>query len=176
MRENLRVKHFKNGNPTTNITSLSAWTSQTNEAYCDYNNDSNNVNPYGRLYNWYAASDSRGICPDGWHVPTSTEWFALLTYLGDSSLAGGKLKETGTTHWNTPNTGATNESGFTGLPAGARYLDLDFHYMGDGAGLWSSTPSGSAMAVKIGMNYLYPNAARDVRVKTEGYSVRCLRD
>lgn len=94
---------------------------------------------YGRLYNWYTVEDSRNICPEGWHVPTDSEWALLEDYLGGSEIAGGKLKEGGTSHWVNPNAGATNESGFTALPGAARYRDgfvTDIGYFGN---WWSSS-------------------------------------
>jgi uncharacterized protein (TIGR02145 family) len=92
------------------------------------------------LYNWYAATDSRNIAPTGWHVPTDAEWITLTTYLGGESVAGGKMKEAGTTHWLSPNTDATNECGFTATPGGGRILQPGvFDALGDGGSYWSST-------------------------------------
>ena len=109
---------------------LTEWTNHTNGAYCNYNNNILNVTTYGRLYNWYAVEDERGLAPNGWHIPTDDEWKQLEMYFGMSQEEadktgyrgtdeGGKLKETGTKHWGTPNKGATNETGFTALPGGA---------------------------------------------------------
>ncbi len=121
MAEDLRVTHYPNGDPIPNVTDNTAWgnlgDNNTDDAYCFYNND--NTTDYGALYTYAAAigdnwardnADGQGVCPDGWHLPTVAEWQELVNYLGGSSVAGGKLKETGTTHWNSPNTGATNES------------------------------------------------------------------
>jgi len=120
MVENLKVTKYRNGESISNITDASQWSNLTAGAYCNYENIAANVTDYGRLYNWYAVSDSRNIAPAGWHVPTDTEWTTLTTFLGGESVSGGKMKETGTTHWNTTNSTVDNSSGFTGLPGGNR--------------------------------------------------------
>jgi uncharacterized protein (TIGR02145 family) len=118
MVENLKTTKYRNGDPIPNVTG-NAWAALTTGAYCWYNNDAATYKAtYGALYNWYAVADSRNIAPTGWHVPTDAEWTTLTTFLGGESVAGGKLKETGTNHWTSPNTGATNETGFTALPGG----------------------------------------------------------
>ena len=116
MTENLKVTHYRNGDPIPNITNNTDWDYCSTGAYCDYNNDVNNSTIYGRLYNWHACSDSRNIATIGWHVSTSADWYNL----GLTNDAGGKLKEAGTSHWHSPNTGETNETGFTALPGGCR--------------------------------------------------------
>jgi len=149
MAENLKVTRYRNGDPIPNITDNHTWVDLSTGAYCNYNNDISNVATYGRLYNWYAVDESRNIAPAGWHVPTDDEWKQLEIYLGMSPTEadethwrgtdeGGKLKETGTTHWYSPNTGATNESGFTALPGGYR-VSGGFSSLGFGAYFWSST-------------------------------------
>ena len=120
MVENLKVTKYRNGDLIPIVTDNTQWGSLTTSAYCNYNNDANNASICGRLYNWYAATDARDISPPGWHVASFNDFDILITYLGGDSLAGGKMRETGTVHWGTPNTTATNESGFTGLPAGCR--------------------------------------------------------
>ncbi len=107
MAENLKTTKYKDGSEIPNITNNG-----------DYDNNPANSETYGRLYNWYTVDDDKGVCPEGWHVPDDAEYTVLTDYLGGESVAGGKMKETGTEHWNSPNTGATNESGFTGLPRG----------------------------------------------------------
>jgi len=119
MAENLKVTHYRNGNTILHIIDWFSWFTLTG-AYCEYDNDVNNVAVYGRLYNWYAVNDSRYIAPVGWHVPSDAEWLTLVDYLGGDTVADGKMKEIGTTHWVSPNTGATNESGFSALPGGYR--------------------------------------------------------
>jgi len=121
MAENLKTTHYANGDAIPDGTGAGDISGETDPKYWfAYVDDLNNVTTYGRLYTWYTVIDSRNVCPDGWHVPTDTEWTTLTDYLGGTSVAGGKLKETGTTHWTTPNTGATNETGFTALPGGYR--------------------------------------------------------
>lgn len=121
MAENLKVTHYRNGKPIPLVTdNNTAWDTLNTPAYCYYNNDKNNIAIYGCLYNIYAMSNSSNICPKGWHIPSDDEWMELATYLGGARVAGGKMKEAGTKHWTEPNEGATNESGFTALPAGIR--------------------------------------------------------
>jgi uncharacterized protein (TIGR02145 family) len=120
MAENLKTTKYRNGEPISNLTAAADWNASTSGAYSWYNNDITNKATYGALYNLYAIKDSRGIAPVGWHVPTIDEAVTLENYLGGGFVAGGKLKETGVTHWVGPNKGATNESGFTALPGGIR--------------------------------------------------------
>jgi uncharacterized protein (TIGR02145 family) len=117
---NLDVTTFRNGDPIPEVTDPSAWIGLTTPAWCYYNNNSANGTTYGKLYNWYAVSDPRGLAPVGYHIPSSTEWSILINYLGGDVVAGGELKETGFCHWESPNTGATDSSGFTALPGGQR--------------------------------------------------------
>src|SRR5690554_323226 len=146
-----------------------------------------NYNTYGVLYNWPAAmngaassttnpSGVQGVCPDGWHLPSDAEWTELTDYLGGASVAGGKLKETGTTHWNSPNTGATNETGFTALPGGYRDGDGAFDFVGDRGYWWSATESNADSAGTRFMYYYYSYVYRNYYDKELGFSVRCLRD
>ena len=177
MIENLKVTHYRNGEPISNLTNNNDWTNTTSGAYCYYNNDPDNADTYGALYNWYAVDDSRNIAPPGWHVPTDDEWQTLVDYLGGSSVAGGKMKETGTTHWNIPNTGATNESGFTALPGGDRYGSSGhFNNIGYDAYFWSSTENSSNNAWLRELNYNNSGVYHYYNNKKYGFSVRCLRD
>jgi uncharacterized protein (TIGR02145 family) len=181
MAENLKVTHYRNGDPIPNITSDSDWTSLTTGARCDYDNDADNVPVYGRLYNWYAVDDSRGIAPEGWHVPTDAEWQILVDYLGGSSVAGGKMKATGTIEegtglWYHPNEGATNESDFSALPGGYRHLDGNFYYLGSYAYFWSSTEYSSYLAWYRLLSYYNSDVYRNYDLKQLGFSVRCVRD
>ena len=127
MAENLKVTHYRNGEEIPNITDNTEWANLTSGAYCDYDNNPNNVATYGRLYNWYSIEDSRDLAPDGWHVPSRDEWQTMIEYLGGDGIAGGKLKESGTEHWLSPNEGATNESGFSALPSGMRGDNAHFY-------------------------------------------------
>ncbi len=186
MAENLKVTHYRNGDPILSVTD-STWSVLTSGAYCGYNNGVNNVATYGMLYNWYAVADPRNIAPEGWHVPTDEEWKQLEMYLGMSQAQadetgwrgtdeGGKLKEAGTTHWSSPNIGATNESGFSALPGGRRNTNGSFYYMGFVAYFWSSTEEGSDY---VWLRYLIYGSSRVYRYNTSkhyGFSVRCVRD
>jgi uncharacterized protein (TIGR02145 family) len=128
MGENLKTTKYRNGDLIrTTIPATKGIESEPTAKYqWAYDGNESNVATYGRLYTWYAVTDKRNVCPTGWHVPTDIEWTTLTTYLGGVRVAGGKLKETGTTHWQYPNTGATNETGFTALPSG--YRDSDGTY------------------------------------------------
>jgi uncharacterized protein (TIGR02145 family) len=177
MAENLKVTHYRNGVQIPNVTDGSSWNNLNTGAFCWYNNDAAaNANIYGALYNWYAVNDSRNIAPTGWHVASNAEWSTLVNFLGGQSIAGGKLKETGTTHWQNPNTGADNSSGFTALPGGYRYFNGTFYTIGYTGYWWNSTeyiPSDAwyweMFSVNIGLNNLSFN-------KGVGLSVRCIMD
>ncbi len=186
MSENLKVTHYQNDASIPHVTYDGTWFGLTTGAYCNYDNDTTNVTIYGRLYNWYAAVDSRNIAPAGWHVPTDDEWKELEMYLGMSQAQanstgwrgtdeGGKLKETGTTHWYPPNTGATNSSGFTALPCGGRSRSGLFYGGGLDGYWWSSTVSGS-YAWPRRLYYPSSQVYRDLYDKRFGFSIRCIRD
>ena len=177
MAENLKVTHYNNGEEIPNITNNGDWSGLSTGAYGDYDNNPTNSETYGRLYNWFAVDDDRGVCPEGWHVPSDNEYTVLTDYLGGESVAGGKMKEAGLEYWNSPNAGATNESGFTGLPAGYRfYNNGTYGNMGDLGYFWSSSESSSNYAwfrllhYNSSLVYRYSNNRRD------GISVRCLED
>jgi len=140
--------------------------------YWAYDNDNSNVETYGYLYDWETALD---VCPTGWHLPSDAEWTQLTDYLGGESLAGGKLKETGTTHWNSPNTGATNETGFTALPGGYRNSNGNFYDIEKTAGFWSSTEYGTSAWSRT-LFYDYDLVNRYYYNQDIGFSVRCVRD
>lgn len=187
MAQNLKITHYRNGDPIPNVTDAGTWYWLSTGAYCDYNNDPGNVETYGRLYNWNAVDDSRSIAPEGWHVPTDSEWKQLEMYLGMSQAEadatgqrgtdeGGKLKEMGTMHWNSPNTGATNESGFTALPGGYRSNGGNFGNVGVTAYFWCSTELGSVSAWARLLGYSYSKVYRQHYNKQDGFSVRCVRD
>ncbi|MDF1546840.1 MAG: fibrobacter succinogenes major paralogous domain-containing protein [Bacteroidales bacterium] len=138
MAENLKTTKYHNGDAIPEVTGITEWGDLTTSAYCNYDNNAASATTYGRLYNWYAVNDSRNIAPSGWHIPTDADWETLKTYLGGSDLAGGKLKEAGTGHWQSPNLGATNESGFNALPGGVRGLNGIFGYIGIFSIWWSA--------------------------------------
>jgi uncharacterized protein (TIGR02145 family) len=183
MAENLKVTKY-NDNATVdipNVTGEAAWTGLTTPAYCWYNNNAAAYKAtYGALYNWYtvdaASNGGKNVCPAGWHVPTDAEWTTLTNYLGGESIAGGKLKEIGTTHWTSPNTGATDETGFTAIPGGARNYDGTFRNIGNYAGWWSATEFGPSSAWSRSLYYNDTDVNTTDDYKKDGLSVRCLKD
>lgn len=146
-----------------------------------------NYATYGVLYNWTAAMDGeassttnpsgiQGVCPAGWHLPSDAEWTELTDYLGGTIVAGGKLKETGTTHWASPNYEATDETGFTALPGGSRFEDGEFGYVGSDGCWWSATEGSASSAWGRGMYDKYGDVDIKYDFKEVGFSVRCVRD
>ena len=178
MTKNLDVSTYRNGVVIPKVTDAATWANLTTGAWCYYNNDSvNYAAVYGKLYNYAAVVDPRGIAPAGWHVPSDAEWTTLEICLGGSSYAGGTMKELGYTHWLSPNTGATNSSGFAGLPGGSRYIDGTFYLIGNNGNWWSSTETNSTSYVwSRNLDYNLSNVFNNANFKTNGFSVRCLRD
>jgi uncharacterized protein (TIGR02145 family) len=176
MAENLRTTKYRNNTPITNITDNTQWQNNTTGTWSYYNNDATYNSPYGKLYNWYAVVNSNGICPAGWHVPTDAEWTTLTTFLGGQSVRGGKMKSVGTQYWISPNTGATNTSGWSGLPGGNRRGNGLFNGIGDYGDWWSSTEVSTDGAWSRSLLYLNGFVFRNYYNKTFGFSVRCLRD
>lgn len=175
MEKNLEVTTYRNGDLIPEVTDATAWSNLTTGAWCWYNNDPANGAIYGKLYNWYAVADSRGLCPSGWHVPTLAEWTTLLTTLGGDAVAGGKLKST-STRWTSPNTSAANSSGFTALPGGYRYYFAPFNMLSNNGCWWSATEYNGTVSTYLLLGYNYGNAYLFNGDKKYGYSVRCLRD
>ncbi len=174
MQENLKTTHYRDGSPITNVTDNATWTGLTTEAYCWYNNDIGNKNIYGALYNYYAVSDSRRLCPAGWHVPSDSEWNTLATYLGGEDIAGAKLKEVGTLHWVSTNTETTNESGFTALPSGCRQSGY-FTALTTYIDLWSYTSFDATVWYRY-INTGSNSFTKSTCGKSLGFSVRCVKD
>lgn len=184
MAENLRTTKYNNNADIPLVTGNQEWASLTTPAYSWYNNDeSANKSTYGALYNWYAINTGN-LCPTGWHVPLSTEWTILINYLGGEASAGGKLKEAGLSHWATPNTGATNQSGFTALPAGVRhnvYVPVYSYGIFDELNLstWFTAidEASPVFAYWLNLTNITGDAIlRNSAPKNVGFSVRCLRD
>jgi uncharacterized protein (TIGR02145 family) len=181
MSENLNVETFRNGDPILHAKTAEEWEKagkNKQPAWCYYDNrsvqnDPENGENYGKLYNWYAVADSRGLAPKGWHIPTDDEWTVLTNFLGGEQGAGAMLKSK--TGWSNNGNG-TNSSGFNGLPAGYRFYDGSFGYFGEYGYWWSSTEYDSNHPWFRFLYYLYDNASRDSFMKEFGYSVRCLRD
>jgi uncharacterized protein (TIGR02145 family) len=178
--ENLKTTRFNDNTPITLITT-GYWQSNY-PVYCWYKNDEAKYkSDYGALYN-YAAVNSysdKNVCPAGWHVPTDKEWTTLTTYLGGESVAGGKMKETGTSHWLAPNNEATNESSFAALPGGTTNFNWGFNFIGQTGSWWSSDQGiinyGYYLTIRTIYSY-YGYVERTIADKFDGYSVRCLRD
>lgn len=176
--ENLNTLRFANGDSILEIKSDFEWENASKNkqpAWCYYNNDPSNGVIYGKLYNWYAVADSRGLCPIGTHVPTDIEWTILENILG-ASIAGGQMKEKGLYHWENPNEGATNQSGFTGLPGGYRSNKGSFKNVGNFGYWWSSTQFSDDKAYD---HYLYYDSNGTFKFKDDkanGFSIRCVKD
>lgn len=178
MGENLKTTKYSNGDSigTTTPANLNISGQSTPKYQWAYGGIEGNVATYGRLYTWYAVTDSRNICPTGWHVPTNDELTTLITNFGADSISGAKLKETSTTHWKSPNTGATNESGFTALPGGYRGYEGSFYYLGYTGYWWSAMESDAANAWYRGLYYNNKTVHSLSNSKKVGFAVRCLRN
>ena len=181
MKENLKTTKYNDGASIPLVTLNTDWSALTTPAYCWYNNDAATYkDTYGALYNWYvtdaASNGNKNVCPANWHVPSDAEWTTLTNYLGGESVSGGKLKETGTSHWQSPNTGATNESGFSALAGGTRYTSGTFDIIGVYGYWWSSTATSPTFAYYRNLLYNYSYIYRYDYNKRTGSSVRCLRD
>jgi uncharacterized protein (TIGR02145 family) len=181
MMENLRVTRYQNGDiigtTTPAIKDISAESAPKYQWAYKETTSQDSIKTHGRLYTWYAATDSRIICPLGWHVPSDAEWATLTSYLGGDSVAGAKMKEAGTSHWNSPNKGADNSSGFTGLPSGMRHSNGSFDYMGLYAYWWSSTPNNASTAWMRPLSYTSIDAGRSSFFnKRDGFCVRCIQN
>ncbi|MEY2937427.1 MAG: hypothetical protein RL062_16 [Bacteroidota bacterium] len=189
MKDNLAVSKYRNGDVIPHVFSATTWYNTTIGGYGTYGNLAANNTKYGKLYNWYTVNDSRGVCPTGWHVPTDAEWTTFINYLdatavgGDNpnNIAGGKMKSTGTLQantglWNTPNTSATNLSGFAGLPGGNRDFGGGYYNINT-FGYWWAT--NEANSVNAWGRYLANDdfaVSRDSFDKHSGFSIRCLKD
>jgi uncharacterized protein (TIGR02145 family) len=179
MAENLKTTKYRNGTAIPDVPDSAQWGNLTTGAYCDYHNLSSEGNQYGHLYNWYAATDSLNLCPVGWHVPTDAEWTILDNFLGGDSIAGGKLKENCLTRWASPNTGATNFSGFTALCANFRTASGSWSLAPNNdhdGNFWTSTSSNPGMAWFRGLRYCYKDVFIAPCIFKAGYSVRCVKD
>lgn len=177
MDRNLRVTHYNNGVKIPKVTNGAIWITLTSGAYNWQNNDSvSNAETYGALYNWY-TTNSGNLCPAGWHVPSDNDWTVLTTFLGGLDISGGKLKETGTTHWVTPNTGATNDVGFTALPGGSfGGSDGVFHDFGKFGYWWSATKTSDDWAYVRRLGFMETSVTRSTYLTRGGFSVRCIKD
>ncbi len=188
MAENLRTTHYRNGDPIPNITDNTQWGMQTAGACCSYKNtkDVDSIATHGLLYNGYAVTDSRGLAPEGWHIPTDIDWATLIFFVdgGDgyadingSSIAGGRIKEAGTLHWGRANKG-DNSSGFTAIPGGERNAnDGVFWFISYSGIYWSSTEYISNLTLFVrDMSPDFQGITRSQIPLKQGISVRCVKD
>ncbi len=188
MAEDLKVTRYSNGDTIANVTSNTEWENLTTGAYCYYDNNSSYAADYGALYNWYAVNDSRNIAPAGWHSPTDEEWKELEMYLGMSQTdaenvgyrgtdEGDQLKESGISHWASPNEGATNSCGFTARPSGCRNINTGFFVsIGNYAYYWTATEYFEYGAWRRILAFDFSGVNRSNGYKHYGFSVRCVKD
>ena len=177
MAENLRTTKFRNGEPIPKVIANNSWTNLSTGAYCWYNNDDKaNKITYGALYNWFAIDDKRNIAPIGWHIPSNKEWAIFVAFLKGDQHAGGALKETLTSHWSDPNSGATNSSGFSALPGGYRSKDGTFKNLNVCGAWWVNTE----YTKSLGWYWYVDNVSSAIHnvstYKNCGFSIRCIKD
>ena len=176
---NLDVSRYRNGDLIPEVQDPNEWRYLKSGAWCYYNNDPIYGAIYGKLYNWYAVNDPRGLAPDGYHIPSDFEWSIITAYLGGDFVAGDKMKETGIDHWHSPNERATNESGFTGLPGGIRNYNGDFFNINFSGNWWSSSKNldipnwAYSSYIDYDFSIAFINKNTD---KPNGLSVRCIKD
>jgi uncharacterized protein (TIGR02145 family) len=177
LNENLKTTKFSDGSSIPNVTADITWANLSTSAFCWFNNDAVTYKAtYGALYNWYTVNSGK-LCPAGWHVPSDGEFSVLTDLLGGLTVAGGKMKEVGTAHWTDPNTGATNESGFTSLAAGQRHTDGSFGDLGFAAIFWTSTPYNDVKPWYYSNWYTNAMAGRGNGTwNNVGLSIRCVKD
>jgi uncharacterized protein (TIGR02145 family) len=172
MAEDLKTTRYNDGTAISYVKGDLEWKNLRSEAYCWYNNDKSNKTVYGALYNWYTTNTGK-LCPAGWHVPTDSEWETLISYCGGWEVAGGKLKEAGTAHWDAPNIGATNEFGFTALPGGGRRSDNGkFSILGQDLGYWCPPRCGDFRSFCSDRAWIYLTEGS----ASGGCNVRCIKD
>lgn len=176
MVENLKVTRCRNGDSIPNIAEDQQWVNTSTGAWCDINNEPVNAGKFGHLYNWYAVNDSRNLCPEGWHVPGDAEWSVLVDFLGGEQKAGAKLKSTDTLLWKSPNSGACDLVGFSGLPGGSRWQNGLFLYFGYYGLWWTSTEKNDDFAFYRNLVYDNPGCFKNHYNMENGCSVRCIRD
>jgi uncharacterized protein (TIGR02145 family) len=188
MVENLKTSRYNDGTVISLISDVTLWEAASTNgapAYCWHDTTGTNYATYsqdtfGALYNWYAvdtlSNGDKNICPSGWHVPTDGEWTTLTTFLGGEGVAGGKMKEEGLANWTRPNTGATNESGFVGLPGGKSSFNGTFDYIGNYGIWWNSTEYNATSAWSRYLRNSDDDVYRGIDNEGVGFSVRCLRD
>jgi uncharacterized protein (TIGR02145 family) len=173
--KNLNISKYRNGDEIPQVQDAAEWAALTTGAWCYYENKEENGITYGKLYNWFAVNDPRGLAPEGFHIPSDEEWNCLTEYLGGENVAGGKMKEKGKVHWAEPNKKANNTSGFTGLPGGECNYNGTFWCLGE-IGWWWSSSDDETEGMSINLNSDNGIAQVYYFDKTSGFSVRCLKD
>lgn len=190
MAQNLRAGAYSNGDAILNVQEAGPWMGLNSGAWSHYGNDPAYQENYGKLYNWYAAVDPRNVCPAGWHVPADADWQIMETalgmpadeleldgYRGEAQQVGGSMKSSGTEFWSPPNSGATNGTGFSGLPGGARfYLNGGFSTLGELGFWWSASQAGEFIAWSRYLTSDLDGIGRYGYPKGSGFAVRCVRD
>jgi len=177
MAENLKTTRYLDGSSIPLVVDDVAWSALTSGGYCwFYNDPATYKNTYGAIYNWYTVTDSRKLCPQGWHVPSDGEWNILISCLGGPGEAGGKMKESNTLHWISPNIGATNESGFIALPGGDRHDNGPFYDVGYYCYWWSATEKEATKAWMYCIIKTSPEIERSYFTKNDGFYVRCIKE
>jgi uncharacterized protein (TIGR02145 family) len=181
MAENLKTTHFNDGTEIPLETDNTAWSNLTGPGYCWFGNDMASYKPiYGALYNWFVtdslSTGGKNVCPTGWHVPSNAEWNILIALYGGGNVAGGLLKETGTVHWNAPNTGATNASLFSAVAGGYRHYNGTCNYDRTNGYWWSATSYNSSTAWRLFMYYNSASISYDYLEKNCGFSIRCIKN
>lgn len=175
MAENLKTTRYSDGAEIPNVTENDVWAGLNTDAFTWYSNSSNTYGEsYGALYNWYAVGKGN-LCPTGWHVPTDGEWKTLTDFLGGELVSGGKLKEATTDYWLSPNTGATNETGFSALPGGFRE-NGSFIFIRKYGYYWTSSDGSASGTWTREMNFEHGEVKRFSRAKKSGLSVRCIKN
>lgn len=172
--ENLTVSKYRNGDAIPQVQDATKWEALKTGAWCYYKNENKYGAIYGKLYNWYAVNDPRGLAPEGFHIPSDEEWITLIDHLGGRDVAGEKMKEKGKAHWEKPNEYATNTSGFTALPGGCR--DTRSGKFFDDGNWWSSSEGETDWTWYLALYLDSPVADRDLRLKKDCFSVRCIKD
>ncbi len=176
MAENLKTTKFNDGTPIPLVTEDKIWKGLKKPAYCWFNNDIENKDVYGALYNWYTVSIKK-LCPKGWHESTDADWKTLMSFIGDQELAGDKLKEAGDEHWKNSLDQATDEYEFTALPGGMRHYDGMFPTFGSSYAVWwTSTPFNDKTAWNCGLYFSSSKLYHGYDFKENGFSVRCVKD
>ncbi len=182
--KNLDVDKYRNGDPIPKVTNSKQWDTLTTGAYCYYNNSKDSLTNaiYGKLYNWYAVHDERGLAPEGWHIPSYAEFDTLVKCVGGNLVAGSQLKSIAVKgepnipdYWMPPNSGATNNSGFTGLPGGWRAYGV-FNMLGYQGTWWSATENNPLKAWNLNLYYATIQGHLAGNNKQSGFSVRCVKN